>query len=591
MKAVEFKDLSFRYLHQPEDEKALAGITFDIEAGSVVGLIGKAGAGKSTLTKSLNGLVPYVELGYQDGDVVVGGLNTREVPVNQMAHHVAIVMQNPEVQIFSLTVRDDIAFGPANLGVPRDEIFQRVEQALIDTEMVPLANRNPNDISGGEQQSLAIAGALAMHPSLLAFDEPISMLDPLGKQRVMDILRQATRRDGTTGIISESGADIESVADVVDRMVAIDAGKVILDGTPEEVLSNPLITEIGVGAPQVTDLFLALRKRGIDLKSVPITLNRATELLTQELRQRGIQSLEKPPAPAEIVNGNFGQNIVEIENLHHYYNPEVHALKGVSVAIQERQIVGIIGQNGSGKSTLARHLVGLLKPTNKDAVLKVKGQDIRKMRIDKIIPMINYVFQNPDDQLFAESIWDEVAFAPKMLEFDEQKTKELTEEALEYFDLLQYKNRYIYGLDEDLKTYLAIASILPLQPDVLLIDEPTTGLDTNGELRMMNTLHRLRNEKNKTIIIITHNMKTIANNCDRVLVMARGDLILEGTPRDVFDQTETLLKADVLPPQITRLGQSLAQEFGCPKNILTVEEMADFLEYNLKKSAPAVTNG
>ena len=226
MKAVEFKDLSFRYLHQPEDEKALAGITFDIEAGSVVGLIGKAGAGKSTLTKSLNGLVPYVELGYQDGDVVVGGLNTREVPVNQMAHHVAIVMQNPEVQIFSLTVRDDIAFGPANLGVLRDEIFQRVEQALIDTEMVPLANRNPNDISGGEQQSLAIAGALAMHPSLLAFDEPISMLDPLGKQRVMDILRQATRRDGTTGIISESGADIESVADVVDRMVAIDAGKV-----------------------------------------------------------------------------------------------------------------------------------------------------------------------------------------------------------------------------------------------------------------------------------------------------------------------------------------------------------------------------
>ena len=341
----------------------------------------------------------------------------------------------------------------------------------------------------------------------------------------------------------------------------------------------------------MTDLFLALRKRGIDLKSVPITLNRATELLTQELRQRGIQRLEKPPAPAEIVNGNFGQNIVEIENLHHYYNPEVHALKGVSVAIQERQIVGIIGQNGSGKSTLARHLVGLLKPTNKDAVLKVKGQDIRKMRIDKIIPMINYVFQNPDDQLFAESIWDEVAFAPKMLEFDEQKTKELTEEALEYFDLLQYKNRYIYGLDEDLKTYLAIASILPLQPDVLLIDEPTTGLDTNGELRMMNTLHRLRNEKNKTIIIITHNMKTIANNCDRVLVMARGDLILEGTPRDVFDQTETLLKADVLPPQITRLGQSLAQEFGCPKNILTVEEMADFLEYNLKKSAPAVTNG
>jgi energy-coupling factor transporter ATP-binding protein EcfA2 len=591
MKAVEFKDLSFRYLHQPETEKALAGITFDIEAGSVLGLIGKAGAGKSTLIKSLNGLVPYVELGYQDGDVIVGGLNTRDVPVNQMAHHVAIVMQNPEVQIFSLTVRDDIAFGPANLGVPRDEIFRRVQQALVDTEMEPLASRNPNDISGGEQQSLAIAGALAMHPDLLAFDEPISMLDPLGKQRVMEVLNQATRRDHTTGIISESGADIESVADIVDRMIAIDAGKVILDGTPQEVLSNPIITEIGVGCPQVTDLFLTLRNRGITLEPIPITLSQATETLRQELRQRGIQRLEKSPTQEAVVNRDFGQNIVEIENLHHYYNPEVHALKGVSIAIQERQIVGIIGQNGSGKTTLARHLVGLLKPTNKDAVLKVKNQDIRKLRIDKIIPMINYVFQNPDDQLFAESIWDEVAFAPKMMEFDPQKVKELTNEALELFDLQQYQNRYIYGLDEDLKTYLAIASILPLHPDVLLIDEPTTGLDTNGEIRMMKTLHRLRNEKNKTIIIITHNMKTIANNCDRVLVMARGELVLEGTPRDVFDQTETLLKADVLPPQITRLGQTLAEEFGCPKNILTVEEMADFLEYNLLKSAPAVTNG
>jgi energy-coupling factor transport system ATP-binding protein len=591
MKAVEFKDLSFRYLHQPETEKALAGITFDIEAGSVLGLIGKAGAGKSTLIKSLNGLVPYVELGYQDGDVIVGGLNTRDVPVNQMAHHVAIVMQNPEVQIFSLTVRDDIAFGPANLGVPRDEIFRRVQQALVDTEMEPLASRNPNDISGGEQQSLAIAGALAMHPDLLAFDEPISMLDPLGKQRVMEVLNQATRRDHTTGIISESGADIESVADIVDRMIAIDAGKVILDGTPQEVLSNPIITEIGVGCPQVTDLFLTLRDRGITLEPIPITLSQATETLRQELRQRGIQRLEKSPTQKAVVNRDFGQNIVEIENLHHYYNPEVHALKGVSIAIQERQIVGIIGQNGSGKTTLARHLVGLLKPTNKDAVLKVKNQDIRKLRIDKIIPMINYVFQNPDDQLFAESIWDEVAFAPKMMEFDPQKVKELTNEALELFDLQQYQNRYIYGLDEDLKTYLAIASILPLHPDVLLIDEPTTGLDTNGEIRMMKTLHRLRNEKNKTIIIITHNMKTIANNCDRVLVMARGELVLEGTPRDVFDQTETLLKADVLPPQITRLGQTLAEEFGCPKNILTVEEMADFLEYNLLKSAPAVTNG
>jgi energy-coupling factor transporter ATP-binding protein EcfA2 len=178
-----------------------------------------------------------------------------------------------------------------------------------------------------------------------------------------------------------------------------------------------------------------------------------------------------------------------------------------------------------------------------------------------------------------------------MMDYDPQKVKELTDEALELFELQEYQDRYIYGLDEDLKTYLAIASILPLHPDVLLIDEPTTGLDTYGEYRMMNTLRKLRDENKKTIVIITHNMKTIANNCDRVLVMARGELVLDGSPREIFDQTDMLLKADVLPPQITRLGQSLAEEFGCPKNILTVKEMADFLEYNLQKSTTVVTNG
>jgi energy-coupling factor transporter ATP-binding protein EcfA2 len=579
MKSITFKDFSFSYLHQ--QGKALSNINLEIDEGSVVGVIGRAGAGKSTLVKSLDGLVPRVELGYQDGDVITNGLNTRENDVNMMAHHVGIVLQNPEIQIFSLTVWDDIAFGPANLGIPREDIFRRVAEALRDTELEPLANRNPNDISGGEQQSLAIAGLLAMEPKVMAFDEPVSMLDPLGKQRVMNIVQQVTHRSNTTSIATESGADIESVAEVVDRLIAIDKGEVLLDGTPSEVLQNEVTREIGVGRPQVTELFLKLKAKGYSLSPVPITLNDACDILRKKFKEVGLTKLTRPPGyKLERVN-HFGQNVVEVENLHHFYNPQVHALKGVSFSIPERQIVGIIGQNGSGKTTLARHLVNLLKPSNKDALLRVKGEDIRRMRMDKVIRMINYVFQNPDDQLFAETIWDEVAFAPRMMDYKEEVIKELTNEALKVFGLSEYQERYIYGLDEDLKTYLAITCILPLQPDILLIDEPTTGLDTQGEVKMMESLEHLRDELGKTIVIITHNMKTVGNHCDRVMVMSQGNIILDGNPREVFTQDEILLKGDILPPQITCLGQLLAAEYDCPRDILTVDEMAEIIAYSL----------
>lgn len=581
MKSIEYKDFSFRYIHQKG--KALEGITLEIESGSVIGILGPAGAGKSTLVKALNGLVPSVDIGYQDGDVIVEGLNTRDYEVNHMARHVCLVLQNPEIQIFLTRVRDDIAFGPANLGIPRKEVFERVDKALEDTELVSMADRNPNDLSGGEQQALAIAGVLAMEPTVMAFDEPISMLDPIGKEHVMYLIRQVTEIRKTTSVTTESGADIEAIAEGVDEIILLDDGKLIMRGTPREVLVSDAVYEAGVGRPQVTELILELINRGHQFDQVPITLAEAHEIIRQKLSTLGITSIERPPSYALNDNPQFGETVLRVENIHHWYNEEVHALKGISFDIQQGQIIGIIGQNGSGKTTLARHLVGLLKPTNKDAILEVKGHNIVDMKIDQIIKMVNYVFQNPDDQLFAETIWDEVEFAPKMMELDEEETKQLTEEALEVFDLTPYRRRYVLGLDEDLKTYLAITSILPLKPDIIFIDEPTTGLDTRGEAKMMESLNRLRDEQGKTIIIITHNMKTIGNHCDRVLVMSQGELILDGHTRDIFVQDEELLKADIRPPQITRLGQLLAEEFNCPRDILTVDEFIETLDYSLTK--------
>lgn len=582
MSIVEFRDVSFRYLRRKAH--ALKNINLSLEKGTTVAILGPAGAGKTTLVKAVMGVVPHIDPGYLDGDVLVNGWGTRDHGVPDMARHVSLVLENPDVQIFSLTVKDDIAFGPANLGMSPDEIWERVAYAMRETQLVGLGDRNPNNLSGGQQQSLAIAGALAMRPRVLAMDEPVAMLDPVGKERVMSVVRGVTKGDTqATTIITESGADIESLAGNVDRVVALRQGEVVLDGPAGEALADPVLEEIGVGRPQVTDLFLKLRDAGRKLPYIPVDLDRAVEALRRLLAEAGVSQIELPAGYGGSPGRHFGEQIVQVENLHHTYPPDVHALRGVDLAIREGEIVGIIGQNGSGKTTMARHLVGLLKPTNRrEAVVRVMGQNVTKLRFRQIIKMINYVFQNPDDQIFADTVWEEVAFAPEMMGFSKEEIKPLVEEALETFNLTGYEKRYTMALPEDLKTYLAIACVFPLKPQILLIDEPTTGLDTKGERIMMRSLGTLR-DAGHTIVIITHNMKTIAEHCDRVIAMAEGKILLEGTPRALFAQPERLLEAEIKPSQITQLGQRL-NDIGFPPDVLTVDEMVGIVLHNLGRN-------
>jgi len=581
MSIVEFKNLSFRYLRRKG--LALKNINLSCERGTTVAILGPAGAGKTTLVKALIGVVPHIDPGYLDGDVIVDGLNTRDHAVSNMARHVSLVLENPDVQIFSLTVKDDVAFGPANLGMPPDEIWARVAYAMQETQLVGLDDRNPNNLSGGQQQGLAIAGALAMKPRVLAMDEPVAMIDPVGKDRVMSIVERVTKGDTqTTTIITESGADIEALAGKVDRVVVLHQGEVVLDGPAREALADPVLEEIGVGRPQVTDLFLKLQNAGGECPGVPVDLDSAIETLRRLLAEAGVSRIELPADYGRPSDRNFGKRIVQVQNLRHTYPPDVHALRGVALTVREGEIVGIIGQNGSGKTTLARHLVGLLKPANRDAVVQVMDRNVTKMRFRQIIKMINYVFQNPDDQIFADTVWEEVAFAPEMMGFSKEEIKPMVEEALEIFNLTGCEKRYTMALPEDLKTYLAIACVFPLKPEILLIDEPTTGLDTKGERIMMRSLGAIR-DAGHTIVIITHNMKTVAKHCDRAIVMNEGKIILAGTPRGIYAQPERLLEAEIRPPQITQLGQRL-NDIGFPPDVLTVDEMVDIVLYNLRRN-------
>jgi len=575
--SVEFKGFSFTPLDR--EEPILKNINLEISPGSTVGIVGRTGSGKSELLKALNGVVPKSEVGVQEGDVIINGMNTKDHGIPELATHVGIVLDNPSTQLFALTVKDDVAFGPANLGLPLDEIERRRELAMKATRLDGFENRSPNDLSGGEQQSCAIAGILAMEPRILAMDEPIAFLDPMGKQRVLSLIRDLFKKLKNTIIITESGSDIEPLAEFVDRVVVLDQGRIIMDDNPKIVFSSDLLREIGVGRPSVTELFLELRK-GRKKLPIPVTLSEAVDSMKKLLEE----SKAGPKKAAQRRKGEKpakrreGEPVIRVRNLEHIYPgmPPVKALQGISFDIYEGEMVGLIGQNGSGKTTLSYHLVGLLKPTNPDAEVIVDGVDTTKAPVSEIIKHINYVFQNADDQLFSETIFEEVAYGLRMQGVPATEVEGRVIDTLRLFGIEENRDNPISFLSTNLKTYTAVASTLAMGPKVLIVDEPTTGLDRTGIRVIMDVLKDM-NRKGRTIIVITHSMNTIAEYCERVLVIRDGKLLIEGSVRDVFSQPEILIESSIHPPQITQLGQKLG-EYGLPPDAMTVEEMAGFVE-------------
>lgn len=569
--SVRFEDFAFTYLGQKEP--ALRDINLRIEGGTV-GVIGPTGAGKTTLLMALNGLVPQTAVGHQKGDVIIKGLNTRDHPTSELARHVGLVMENPVTQLFSLTVIDDVAFGPSNLGLPINEIRKRVEFALEATRLKGFEKRDPNDLSGGEQQSLAIADILAMNPEILAMDEPICMLDPIGKSIVLSLIKRLSKEGKVTIILSESGADIDDVIKYLDRVVVLHHGEIVLDDSPVDALQSDIFKEAGIGYPQVTELFLRLRDKKPSIP-IPVTLEEANEYIREEYegKEERMPEVVRAGPKREVRVPPKAEPIIKVRNLHHVYPPDIEALRGVSLDVYEGEMVGLIGQNGSGKTTLAYHLVGLLKPTNPDAQVIVDGIAVIKEPISKTVEHINYVFQNPDSQLFAEKVWDEIAFGPKNMELKDEEIKRRVAEAMKLFNIEGYESSYTISLSRDLKTFIAISSILAMKPKILLIDEPTTGLDAKGVTKVMEVLLNQRNA-GCTVIVISHNMKLIAKYCDSVIVLKDGKVLTAGGTREVFSNPGVLKEAYILPPPITQLAQ-LIKEF--PPDILTVDEMYDIL--------------
>ena len=545
---VEFRDVTFTYWQA--DRPALQDISLKIPAGQFVVVTGPTGAGKSTFLQMLNGLIPHHIPGSLEGDVLVKGRSTKNVSVGELSRDVGLVFEDPDTQIVSLTVEDDTAFGPSNLGLKAEEIRTHVRQALQQTRLLGFEGRNPFTLSGGEKQSLAIAGILAMRPDILVLDEPTSMLDPVGRARIISILKSLAADANTTILVAEQNPEL--VIGLADRVLLFSEGRVIKDGTPQEVFGDvETMLRIGTKLPPMVEVFWELRQRGKWEEALPFTVPEAVAVLQPKLRFKDAVSENKAG-----VHGQASDQIIDIQTVEHIYGDEVAALKRVSTQFRRGETTAIIGQNGSGKSTLAYHLVGILKPTNPDGRVIVDGLDVRKTPLRELIHHVNYVFQNPDDQLFQESVTEEIDYGLKKLGIPTDERQRRLEWALERFGLQEYADLPPKSLRRGLRTKTAIASIVAMQPAVLIVDEPTTGLDRRESLEIMQVLVGLA-DTGATVIFITHEMDLVVQYAQRVLVMHAGKILNDGSPAQVFSELTVLQQASLSQPDIYRLAKQL----------------------------------
>ena len=555
--AISIKDLSYRYRGQ--EKPALDGVGLEVAEGEFVVVMGPSGAGKSTLCTTLNGLVPHFFRGKMEGEVRVHGRSTREGKVGEFAREVGLVFQDFEAQLFSTNVALEVAFGPENFSVERDEMGRRVERVLGRVRLEGFDGRQPATLSGGQKQRLAIASVLAIEPRVLCLDEPTTDLDPVGKLGIFEIARELKERDDVTLIVVEH--ETEETLDA-DRIVVLREGSVVADRPAREILRDVrLLEESRVMPPGVARFF---HEMGFWQAQLPLT---PTEGLG-EFRRRGwrVDTEKHKELVAEDADREkgYGGPLVEVEGLSHRYPNGVVALGGVDLTVRRGEFLAVLGQNGSGKTTLVKHFNGLLEPT--EGSVKVEGEETGEQGIRKLGQTVGYVFQNPDHQIFSDTVAEEVAFGPKIRGMEDEDVSERVKEALAAVGLEGYEKEDPFGLTKGERQRVAVASVLAVRPEVLILDEPTTGLDYAEQRSMMDLVQRL-NEAGSTIIVVTHTMWVVAEYAHRAVVVRDGGVVLSGTVREVFAEEEQLRDASLRPPHIVSMGNSLGH------TVLSVEEM------------------
>ena len=548
--AVVLENVSFTY--SDGERPALAGVSFKVAAGEMVGVMGASGAGKSTLAKCLNRIVPEFEGGAFAGVVRIGGSSLDGMRVCEVAPRVGMVFQDFEAQLFSTNVEHEVAFAMEQIGIERGEMARRIPVALDAVGLTGFEHRDPTSLSGGEKQRLAIASVLALRPAVIVLDEPTTDLDPEGKGEVFTLIRNL-REQGFSLIVIEHEAEVLRGA---DRLVLLCEGEIIAEGMPRDLMTRlELLEECGVHPP---DLNRVLAKSGIAAHAA--TVDEAEALIRRALPRLGASSHPVGPALDEsareaaqgAADADGAPPLVEVRALKFNYPDGPPVLDSIDLRIAAGEFVAIIGQNGSGKTTLAKHLVGLLHPTG--GAVMLNGRDRITMRPAETAAEVGYVFQNPDHQIFAATVEDEVAFGPRNFNLAPDEIERRCEEVLRAVALQDARALDPFLLSKGERQRLAVASVLALRPRVLILDEPTTGLDYCEQRRMMALVSEL-NRDGIAIVMITHTPWLVAEYARRVVLIRRGRKLYDGGMREFFAKDELLASSSFRAPEATELSR------------------------------------
>ena len=651
MNNIEIKDCTYEYVRRDENDEvveklsAISHLNFTIEEGSFVCVLGHNGSGKSTLAKLFNALQIPTE-----GCVIISGMDSREeANVFPIREKVGMVFQNPDNQLIASVVEEDVGFGPENIGVPTEEIWKRVADALEAVNMEAYRLKSPNHLSGGQKQRVAIAGTLAMEPKTIVLDEPTAMLDPSGRAEVIRSIRELNQKKGITIILITHY--MEETVDA-DRIILMDQGKLVLDGTPKEIFSKvEELKSLRMDVPLITDLAHELRLSGMPVSEGILKEDELVEELLAifgedsfvEEIEKG-QKEEEPEGESDRVASAVTENsigkrseemhsqatsisseekaieaeieketdketekdfILKVENLSCIYQKgtamESYALKDIHLSIKRGSFSALIGHTGSGKSTLLQHFNGLIKPEegeisvhfrkNPALILQDKGflfwkGKKRKVEKEGVLSFreegfdfqglrfkVGLVFQYPEYQLFEETVFEDVLFGPKNQGLSLEEARKEAEEALRSMGVEEALwQKSPFELSGGQKRRVAIAGVLAMDPELLILDEPTAGLDPAGREELFQVIAHLQERYAMTILLVSHSMDDVARYAEEVFVLNQGECIRQGSPEEVFSHKKEMEELGLGLPQIRAFLYSLEEKgLSFPKKN-TVEE-------------------
>ncbi len=549
---IKFEKVKFSY-PGTENIYALNGVDLTVRKGEFLSVIGHNGSGKSTLARLINGLLEA-----DGGKIEVLGMNVAEGKNSlEIRKHVGIVFQNPDNQMVASIVEDDVAFGPENIGIEREEIGRRIEWALKAVGMEKYRTSTPSRLSGGQKQRIAIAGVLAVKPEILVLDESTAMLDPKGRREVIEVVKRLNQEEGMTVILITHFMEEALLA---DRTVVMNRGEIVLSGTPEEIFENgDKLEAYNLCLPRITGIINTLNENGMNVKNVLRAEDLAVSI-AENFKSKGIDRAASPKAEDFAIKSDH-EFVIDIKNLSFTYSRKsafaTKALKDIDLHIDEGEFFGIIGHTGSGKSTLIQHLNALIKlpqaekryrkkrvkkgqPQPVSPSITIGSYDLTQKKCDfkSLRADVGMVFQYPEYQLFAESVFSDVEFGLK--NFKKDLSKEQIEEAVRSsiemvgLDYNEVKDKSPFDLSGGQKRRVAIAGVIVTRPKILILDEPAAGLDPLGKKEICALLHKLHEEWCRTVIIVSHDMDEIAENCTRAVVVSDGRAVACDTPSNLF---------------------------------------------------------